>query len=270
MLIVIPTYGRANRQITWSNLPPEIKDQTLLIIQNREKHLYWGFPVFVLPDDVRDIATTRDAIVNLLYPAEKIVMLDDDMDFAVRRTDDPTKLRKAGREDLIKMFRQIDEHLNTFAHVGIASREGANRNTETLLYNTRMMRLLAYNTRAIKFHQLKFSKGGVMCDFYMTLALLRRGYQNCILNEYAQNQRGGSNAPGGCSETRTMEVQASAALNLAIEFPYFVTVVKKQTKTAWQGQERLDVRIQWKRAYEFGVLDKGARAYSNAEGECFA
>jgi len=54
-----------------------------------------------------------------------------------------------------------------------------------------------------------------------------------------------------------MEAQDRAARALKERFPDFVTLVKKKTKTAWEGQERTDVIIQWKKAYEWGRAHAG-------------
>jgi hypothetical protein len=71
-----------------------------------------------------------------------------------------------------------------------------------------------------------------------------------------QNQAG-SNLAGGCSTYRTMESQSKAAHALKERFPEFVNIVQKQTKTAWGGQAREDVIIQWKAAYAEGLRRAG-------------
>jgi hypothetical protein len=88
-----------------------------------------------------------------------------------------------------------------------------------------------------------------MEDFDVTLQLLRKGHRNAVLNQWAQDQ-GTSNAPGGCSTYRTPEVQAAGAYGLQKLHPDFVTVVDKETKQAWGGGVRKDVRIAWKKALE--------------------
>jgi hypothetical protein len=42
----------------------------------------------------------------------------------------------------------------------------------------------------------------------------------------------------------------SSAKGLAELHPGFVKVVRKETKGAWGGGERVDVQIQWKKAWE--------------------
>src|SRR5271163_2415410 len=108
MPLVIPTYGRANRQKTWGNLPKELQQYTFLAVQSREAHLYEKFPhLIILPDEIRDIATTRDYLVRTVFPEHMLIMMDDDLEFAVRRSDDKTKFKDADGVDVAYMVQHI-------------------------------------------------------------------------------------------------------------------------------------------------------------------
>lgn len=263
MIVTIPTYGRSNHQKTLHNLPPSIQSKAVLVVQDREKHLYshTNATYTVLPPEIQDIATTRDWIIRF-NNQDKILMLDDDLEFAKRREDDPTKFRDATPGELEHLFLHISDLLDIYPHVSVSPREGANRNTEQLLFNGRAMRILGYRTQIIKDHNLVFSPATFMCDFHMTLCLLRLGYANCIVNSYVNNQQG-SNTAGGCSTQRSPEKQQLAAEYLASAHPDFVTIVKKITKTSWGGAERIDVRVQWKKAFESA---KHHRSYKSLAG----
>ena len=251
MQIVIPTRGRHHEQITWDGLPPHFQQKTKLVVRADEAHKYdKKYQLLILPPDVEGIAATRDWIIDT-YPDSKVCMLDDDMRFFTRRNDDRTKFRPSFPDDVAAMLIDVEYMLGKYAHVGIAAREGANRNTDNFMYTTRMMRLLAYDASIIKKQEFKFAPATFMCDFHMTLELLRANYNNIILNNYCNDQKS-SNAPGGCSGQRTMEGQAEAALYLAREHRQYVKVVQKKTKTAWGGQMRTDVIVQWKKAYQNG------------------
>lgn len=247
MQILITTSGRSNNQITWNNLPPSIQANTTLIVQNHERGLYPSYPIRVLPPEIRTLSPTRDWCVENATD-RFICLLDDDMRFFRRREDDRSKFLPATRADIIEMFEAIDNMLLVYAHTGIAAREGANRNTQSRMFNTRIMRLLAYDTDIIKKHGFKFGKLPCMSDFHMTLELLKAKYPNAIENNWCNDQQT-SDAPGGCSVYRTEEVHTYSAMKLAeLHAPFVKTVVKK-TKGAWKGRERTDVVIQWKRAY---------------------
>jgi len=258
MDIVIPTLGRVHKQETAKHLARAGLD-FITVVQMHECEQYTverGFKnVHILPDHIRTIGATRDYIIDNVGNDEHIVMLDDDLVFFKRREMDRTKLRDIEPEELRFMMEEISLNLDYAPHVGIAAREGANRNTDKFMRNTRIMRVLAYDRSVIKKHGIKFDTD-VMCDFHVALSLLELGYPNVVLNEYANNQFG-SGAVGGCSGIRTPEYQAQAAHSLKALHPNFVTVVQKETKTAWGGGTRTDVRIQWKLAYEHGKSNSG-------------
>lgn len=248
MDILILTRGRANKQTTWENLPPALQRRAIIlahpgdVFPERYKHR-----VAYNPPWITGISDKCQWVIDTFGP--KVCMLDDDLVFATRRDDDATKFRESTPGELEALFKDIEWMLGDYAHVGVSAREGANRNTELVLYNGRMTRVLAYNVPEIRKCGVRFDRLKVMQDFDMTLQLLRAGRSNAILNTFVHNQNG-SNTEGGCSLFRTEEVQTEAANMLAELHPGFVKVVQKHTKTAWGGKERTDVIIQWKKAYE--------------------
>jgi len=179
---------------------------------------------------------------------EKVCMLDDDLRFDLRREDEPNKFTTAEPPHVSKMFQVIEASLDTYAHVGVCPREGGNRHTEKVMFNTRMMRVMALNRTMYHEAKVRFDRIPVMEDFDVTLQLLRAGYPNVVLNKYIQGQ-GSSNSAGGCSLYRTMEVHEAGARRLKELHPDFVSLVQKTTKGAWGGGTRTDVMIQWKKAF---------------------
>jgi len=178
-------------------------------------------------------------------------MLDDDLTFAIRRTDEPTKFSTPTDGDIEAVIEDVEYKLDSYAHVSIAPREGGNRRIEPYVPNTRALRALAFRVDKLKTYDIKFTDMEVMEDFYVQLSLLLKGESHLTINWMVQNQ-GGSNSEGGCSTYRTPEVQARAAEALHAKFPDFVRVVDKETKTAWGGGTRKDVVVSWKSAYEEG------------------
>jgi hypothetical protein len=257
MHILIPTYARAQTQTTFNNLPPELQARAKLVVQKREVAEYAkGAPLVVLPPGITTISETRQWIMTKWSQRPEnvgdtyLVMLDDDLRWDTRRTDDPTKFLKATPKDIAKAFRAIENLLaKGYAHVGVSGREGANRDTDPVRYTTRMSRVLAYNVEVFLAEKIKFDRVVLQEDFDVTLQLLRKGYSNAIVNTHVQGQ-GGSNTAGGCSTYRTMELQASAAERLATLHPEFVKVVTKQTKASWGGEARQDVVVQWQKAFK--------------------
>lgn len=281
MNILIPTYGRVERQETLRQLLAAGLNP-ILVVQERELDLYaehhgGDVVIMALPDTIRTIAPTRQYILDVLAE-DRFCMVDDDLYFYARRKDDRTKLREITPLELHAAFDDMDNVLKAYSHAGFAAREGANRNTHEFMENTRIMRVLGYNRGALNEHGIRFDQMEVMEDFHVALSLLERGLPNLVLNNYAHNQAGGSGDSGGCSHFRTPELQARNAQLLADLHPGFVKVTKKTTKGAWGGMlaqdaalygashkiavTRTDVTVYWKKAYDAArrkaVADQGS------------
>ncbi len=251
MRIFIPTRGRADSQVTLSFFPEELRKEVTLVVDEHEKDLYSAYDcrIMVCDDTVHDIATKRKFIHDNTDD-NKIVMLDDDLRFYIRKATNDWHLRYLESEEYPALFGLLDVWLDDYAHCGVSAREGNNRVEALSVETTRYMRLLAYNLD--KFDGVELARTRVMEDFDINLQLLKKGYPSKISYYYAQGQ-GSSNAAGGCSEWRTLDVQSEGAELLAKLHPEVVTVVEKETKTAWGGAIRKDVKVMWKKALKQGA-----------------
>lgn len=247
MKIYIPSSKRGRKQTTFDNLPASIKVKTAIVIPKGEGPQYAGYPFIEI--EQRGIGPTRQWCVENVDVDDKVVMLDDDLVFATRRDDEPTKFRPSSPQEIEALFNDVFIGLDDFAHVGVGTREGGNYKTDPSYQVGRMLRILAYDTKILKQHGIRFDRLDVMEDFDVTLRLLRKGYANHIINWIVHNQNG-SNLAGGCSQYRTKDLQAHAAHQLARHHGHFVAVVEKETKSAWGGGIRTDVRVQWRKAYD--------------------
>ena len=246
MDIYILSSGRSKRQVTWDNLPKTVQDETKLVVPWDERKDYAAYPILTDKAIIMDVTRTRQWLVE--NSRGKIAMLDDDLTFATRRVDNPTTFVPATPSDIESAFHNIDDLLDKYAHVSISGREGANRNIERFLHTTRMMRVLCYDTTILRRRGVRYDRTKFMSDFDVTLQLLLKGYDNCVINYMVQNQYG-SNAAGGCSQYRTREAQEADAKELKRLHPSYVKLVTKKTKTAWGWGERLDCQMQWKKAF---------------------
>lgn len=261
MDIAVPTLGRALLQ---ESIHPLLAAglKVHLVVDQAEADKYDNFKgkpnLSVVACPATGIGHVRQWIVENIGSANEICMVDDDLTFFRRRDDDRTKLRDITLTELQQAFASLRSVLGSkgVAHAGFATREGANRCTDKLIQNTRILRVLAYRRDVLAKECITFGRIAVMEDFDVALRLLRAGYKNVVLNEYTHNQRG-SGSKGGCSTYRTLEVQARAAHQLASMHPGFVKVVTKTTKTAWGGGTRTDVQIAWKKAYTAGAALRG-------------
>lgn len=249
MKIYIPTCGRSDNQVTWDNLPYDVKERTTLVVQAREAGRYdeSKYRLLVLPPEIESIGPTRQYLVKNC-PSRYMVMLDDDLDFATRRSDDPTKFAPATDPDVRHMLRTIEDSLmEGYKLVGVSGREGANRDTSQFKEATRQLRVHALDVEFFtRVHSPRFDRVEFMEDFDFLLQLLELGYPNRVLNGWVHNQRGGSNAKGGCSTTRTLGKHNDAARKLAAFHSNYVRLVMKDSGN-WGGT-RLDVNVSWKKA----------------------
>lgn len=266
MKLIIPTSGRYDkweRQTTLRYLPKSIKEQCIVVVQDNEYGEYRNLltrssdsdyiQILVLPPEITTLSPTRQWVIDQ-FPNDIVCLIDDDLRFYVRgkRPEVPLYLNYCEEEDLKEMFRKLEEQARIHGHSGISAREGNNFIEADHKWCARMMRCCAYNTKMVKDLNIDFNRLPCKTDFDVTLQFLRQGYPNFVSYHFAQGQVGGSNSKGGCSVYRDEKVLTEAAFHLAELHPEYVTVVEKETKSAWGGGIRTDVRIQWKKAYEDG------------------
>lgn len=265
-MIYITSSGRSHDVKTLRYLSKNLYNKITLVVQEKEKedyyenykkYLKYGISFMYLPKGIETLEPTR-AYVWARELADgsnsKFFLVDDDLSFARRLPGDKKHAHVIPPEDTERMFNLLYSMLDDYAHVGVSEKLGNNRWPENWKYATRCVRVLGYNTKLIPVAKLKFGRIICMSDYDMTLQLLRLGLKNAVSYEYCQEQNG-SNHKGGCSAYRTSKVLANSARNLEKFHPEFVTAVWKETKTAWFKAKqkcniRLDVRVQWKKAYE--------------------
>ena len=146
MRIYIPTRGRADSQVTLSFFPEELRKAVTLVVDEHEKDLYSKYDcrIMVCDDTVTDIATKR-RFIHDNTDDNKIVMLDDDLRFYIRKSTTDWHLRYLEPEEYPALFGLLDVWLDDYAHCGVSAREGNNRVEALSVETTRYMRLLAYN-----------------------------------------------------------------------------------------------------------------------------
>lgn len=251
------TSGRELDQITYCHLPEELKEEVRMVVYEDEQYAYNTFKnVVAVPNTHKGIARKRQYILDE-YANGGVVFLDDDLTFARRRTDDPSKFAEATTEDIKTLWYDIEYRIQgQYAHGGIAMREGANRDIKEFKYSTRICRAHYYDSNILLDLDVRFDRLPCMEDFDVSLQLLRAGFASRTINAFVQNQSGSGKA-GGCSQWRTPAIQAEAAHGLKELHPDFVTVVQKETKAAWGGGTRTDVRIEWKKALREGLARRG-------------
>ena len=78
MKIYIPTFRRVDNQITFNNLPDDVKENVILVVQEQEKNQYKYDCEYLVVDNNIGIAKTREHIYRHAGK-NRFGMLDDDV-----------------------------------------------------------------------------------------------------------------------------------------------------------------------------------------------
>ena len=248
LVICIPTRGRSDAQVTWAQLPWEVKVRTWLVVDADQTIRHHRFEHLLVYPGGAGIGAKRQWVLEHA-PSRYVALLDDDLHFTARHDG---KLRKATGEDIAAGLARLESWLRdeAFLHVGFSQQAGNNQVPEPYAECTRMMNAYDFDRERALATGARFDRlWGSMEDFDFTLQLLEAGYPNRVDYTLAVGQDD-PNAEGGCTEYLTPDVQREAALKLAELHPGSVTVRAKTTKGGWHGfTERTDVEIAWKKAF---------------------
>jgi hypothetical protein len=236
-----------------------------IVVPEDQVDSYWAIAkagIDLMPCPAEGISATRAWILENSL-TEKSYMVDDDMNFCHRVPDwdldtNAKLMTPSARpvEEVGQAFDMFEEWLDHYVCVSMSARQG-NQVAKDRWFRlaTRMNNMYGFNVPEVKKLGIEFGRLKVMEDFDVTLQMLTMGIPNKVSTDWAWNQRG-SGKVGGCSDYRTVEVQAEAAHKLKALFPDFVKIVEKDVKaTHLQGiwSKRTDVVIQWRKAYDFGL-----------------
>lgn len=279
--LYIPTRGRVDRQVTLGQLPPSWLRRTIVVCAAGEAiSIDEQFPELsrVRQVSTKNIAAKRARIFKMAHVAghKKIMMLDDDLVFSVRkavnrifegvqrpsndrwkaevrRRPELAQLRPALPTDVDKILQRVERLLDFYAHVGIGPRYMNQQHPGELLFNTKATHALGYQVDTV-FKACKLGQVDRFEDLDYTLQLLRAGHQNAVTVWAAVNEPHGYNAPGGVSLYRTAKAIDAGARKLAALHPGLVRVVDRVDRngdTKHKGGTRLV--ISWKKAYGYNA-----------------
>lgn len=266
MMIFIPSAGRSSKDEIMRGPLADFEDQwqklTTYVVPVEELEDYTKSVLECYPNasvvgcPAKGIAATRHAIGVMCseLDVDKFAMVDDDVRFVRRITDDHTALKPCEKSDVSRMWATVGWFLNHYAHVGVSARQGNNNMgvggpSGLFEENTRTLRVLCYRTK--EFLSVQHGRVAVMEDFDVNLQLLRAGHKNANLGWWSQDQKM-TNAPGGCSTYRTHQKHEESAVKLAELHSPFVKLRQKQNKTGGEFGSRTEVTIFWKKAFGRG------------------
>ncbi len=258
--ICIPSYMRAGRLMctdthTLASIHPSCTDHTFLFVRPTEMKEYlpvaekYGVGLIELSPVTGNIVETRDEILKWGEEehVEKLFMMDDDLQL-FWKPDSSTfvKMTDGNHFDfMIKTMIAICDPATPI--VGITPRQFSNTKTDYAEMDAKIIQVFCFHMETILDEEMSFGRFGIpfKTDYAFVLMMLQRGYHNVSLNRFCRNDV--PQRPGGCSEMRSVKNDNMSARGLAKIFPDLVTPCYKMG-TVWKEQ-RLDVRIRWKKAF---------------------
>lgn len=273
MKIIIPTRGRVGRQVTYSGLSPELRKNTFIVCPEKEVRYHESnhpqCTVVAQPDPNWKIFQKRRWIMEnarKVFKTDKIAMLDDDLRFCIRRSDDPKKFLTATPKQTEQYFQELEEMLSpTVPHAGFSARGGGISDKAQLggwQRAKRMMYVLGYHVPTVMKNSDPF-RIETREDMDVSLQLLRKGLPNAVNYTFVVDQKFG--APGGASLERDFERANKDAQRLAELHPGLVRIVQKSDTgrgLSEAARTRLEVVVQWQRALLEGQQPRGKASSS--------
>jgi hypothetical protein len=190
---------------------------------------------------------------------DKVCILDDDLVFSKRVGDKLVTLRGDAVEELGQMFYNMETLLEAWVQVGVHPRQMGHQAPLPIKENGKVIVVNGLNRimlRRLGFPKLwRVDQHPILADTRLNMEVLTSGAGNCLITEFCVDWAA-SQAAGGC-DYRTMEMQEAAIDDLVRDFgPFIKKVIKKPKSAKWLGEERVDYRAQWQKAYKTGSLAK--------------
>jgi hypothetical protein len=274
-LIVIPSHNRAGQVRVLECIPTELLGSVYIVVtpdqQAAYEKVYPDVNILVCGADVKCIAQKRQACIDLL-PKGKVIMLDDKIVLYRKRFEfqengmpkipsgDDRYMDRTNNE-FMDLYHELETRLDEYPQVGISAREG-NSMREGFgkeiqkVYGAQGMRTDIFCDEGIGFDNM--FKIDPVCilyeDYYVTLALLQKGYKNYGLYDYVYNHV--HNAKGGNSGTRNHDNQERSVRLLQATFGQeYIKIWQYAGKSQWKDLEnRWEVqRIGWSKLYHDAV-----------------
>lgn len=255
MKIVIPTYKRLHKQLTLRSLNA-VRDRVWLVVRSEEADEARKIhnQLLVIDQPVSGIADTLKWINTVACRNEKIWMCDDDLMFNQCFIDPQVTyikkrmIRRDEHHHIFAMCDYIDELSEQYVHGGVAQVSGV-PNPRYFPYrpNTRYCTNKWYDNRRIPVDYIDYNSIPLSSDFYVMLQLFDLGYDCATMYNYMATPAP-TNAPGGCSTYRTVDLHNFSLEQIQKKFPHLITLRKKIQKSGpWRGLEKYACTIRMQR-----------------------
>jgi len=225
--LYIPTLGRSDNQITYSNIPDSWKSKVIFVIQESEANFefFKNKNTLVTPNSI-GIAKTREIIAKHASKI-KFGVLDDDLSF-LSRINKISKIDDSSFDAMMTIFSSwLDE--SDVICCGMSptwSPPLAKDFTDctTLLCNCFL------DGRKFSLETLDWTSIPISEDIHILMQLLSLGYKNRVSYLYSFDS-GKLQMAGGCSSYRTLDLHNSSLLQLKKKYPKYIKLSKSFFKS---------------------------------------
>ena len=247
--IYILTYGRADKQITFKNLPKKYQEKVFFVLRPEEVNLFREYNKVILEEKDFGIAATRRKVAEVSQNI-KYCMLDDDLSFLyTRRENEEGKSNQPMSEQQFDdMFNLMDNVLDYYTFGGLEATWNPPVRDKDFKVCGRPSGNVFYNGHKLPFDKIDWTDLKVSEDYNVALQLLTMGHENKISLRYRVDT-GMTAKPGGCEFERTIADHNNSMKLLKNKFPQFVDLYEKEANDGFKGN-KLAARISWKKAYE--------------------
>ena len=259
--IIITTFMREDNQRAVFQIPKALHENVYVFtredrVSQLRPHIPDDIRIIPNPIDIDGIADIRQRCIDNPAVGKGKVWFIDDLATFGWRNEELKQFNGMEEEEWLRMYALVDDMLNEYMQVGFSARGGNNHVEEDIkevgrAYATYGLRTDWMEREGIRFDGMYQQNKNIKLyeDYWITLLMLTKGFKNAIIYKYFFNYN--HNSAGGNSTFRNQELQEQAAYELQRYFPQFVDVVEKEGAWGKMGMEnRKEVRIQWKKAYE--------------------
>ena len=268
--IYIPTYKRANDQVTLNGLPKDIcKKMVTLVVQTQELSEHKQYEdrvnrIMEVDDDI-GIAKTRELICKDAE-SQRFYMIDDDIIFHRRNRkyykefDNKSNMKKSKRvateNDIDELFKIVDYWLDDPDLISVGHRRHfypPYRN-KSYVENTLAHGVVAIDGEKLQrfIDDINFTLCQYGEDVNLNFEYMSRGYKNRITDEFCAQM--GFYQKGGVNEDRNAKTFKERHDKLMTKWPEYVTLKEESVVRETIG-EITEYKYNWRKAYKDGIIN---------------
>lgn len=176
----------------------------------------------------------RRWITRRLFKRQRIVMLDDDLEFLIRPDMSSNAVVETGPLGISKMMHTVETYLNSYPMVGISSKQENVKWTQhaQARYGYTMSGVYALDLDVFRDTKVRFGRVEYMDHLDIVLRVQAyTEYTNKILYDFCWKQL--PLRSGGCFSYRTKKAVHASVRRLAQLYPNYVTLVGEKLNIHW-------------------------------------